>query len=112
MPTISTFYGILIQMFWKDHAPPHFHALYAEEEALFDIRTSSKDAFHDARWCWCSNGRKNIAPNSWRIGNCVPTTALRKRFPLFHNPSHPATDAMARHRGSPPLELSIARSVR
>jgi len=39
MPTISTFYGILIQMFWKDHAPPHFHALYAEEEALFDIRT-------------------------------------------------------------------------
>jgi hypothetical protein len=27
MPTISTFYGILIQMFWRDHAPPHFHAL-------------------------------------------------------------------------------------
>jgi hypothetical protein len=39
MPTISTFYGILIQMFWKDHAPPHFHALYAEDEALIDIRT-------------------------------------------------------------------------
>jgi hypothetical protein len=26
-------------MFWKDHAPPHFHALYAEDEALVDIRT-------------------------------------------------------------------------
>jgi hypothetical protein len=39
MPTISTFYGILIQMFWRDHAPPHFHALYAEHEALIDIRT-------------------------------------------------------------------------
>ena len=39
MPTISTFYGILIQMFWKDHAPPHFHATYAEDEALIDIRT-------------------------------------------------------------------------
>lgn len=39
MPTISSFYGILIQMFWKDHAPPHFHALYAEDEALIDIRT-------------------------------------------------------------------------
>ena len=24
MPTISAFYGILIQMFWQDHAPPHF----------------------------------------------------------------------------------------
>ncbi|OGI38551.1 MAG: transcriptional regulator [Candidatus Muproteobacteria bacterium RBG_16_64_10] len=39
MPTISTFYGVLIQMFWSDHAPPHFHALYAEFEALIDIRT-------------------------------------------------------------------------
>ncbi len=39
MPTLSTFYGILIQMFWQDHGPPHFHALYAEHEALIDIRT-------------------------------------------------------------------------
>ncbi|MBF0132515.1 MAG: DUF4160 domain-containing protein [Magnetococcales bacterium] len=39
MPTISYFYGILIQMFRRDHAPPHFHALYAEYEAVFDIRT-------------------------------------------------------------------------
>lgn len=39
MPTISRFYGILIQMYYGDHAPPHFHALYAEYEALIDIRT-------------------------------------------------------------------------
>ncbi|GIX16237.1 MAG: hypothetical protein KatS3mg119_0423 [Rhodothalassiaceae bacterium] len=39
MPTISAFYGILIQMFWLDHDPPHFHALYAEHEALIDIRS-------------------------------------------------------------------------
>ena len=39
MPTISAFYGILIQTFWKDHAPPHLHALYAEYEAVVDIRT-------------------------------------------------------------------------
>jgi hypothetical protein len=39
MPTIRTFYGILIQMFWRDHAPPHFHALDAEHEVLIDIRT-------------------------------------------------------------------------
>jgi hypothetical protein len=30
VPTISAFYGILIQMFWRDHALPHFHALYGE----------------------------------------------------------------------------------
>ena len=38
MPTISVFYGIVIQMFWREHAPPHFHALYAEHEALIDLR--------------------------------------------------------------------------
>jgi hypothetical protein len=26
-------------MFWRDHAPPHFHALYAEYEAQIDTRT-------------------------------------------------------------------------
>jgi hypothetical protein len=39
MPTISTFYGILIQMFWNDHPPPHFHAVYAGDEVKIDIRT-------------------------------------------------------------------------
>ena len=39
MPTISQFFGIVIQMYWREHAPPHFHALYAEHEALIDIRT-------------------------------------------------------------------------
>lgn len=24
MPIISTFYGIVIRMYWDDHAPPHF----------------------------------------------------------------------------------------
>ena len=38
MPTISVFYGIVIQMFWRDHASPHFHALYAEHEALIALR--------------------------------------------------------------------------
>lgn len=37
MPTISIFYGILIQMFWREHNPS-FHALYGEHEALIDIR--------------------------------------------------------------------------
>ncbi len=39
MPIISTFYGITIQMYWHDHAPPLFHANYAEDEVVIDIRT-------------------------------------------------------------------------
>ncbi|NTU76982.1 MAG: DUF4160 domain-containing protein [Alphaproteobacteria bacterium] len=26
-------------MFWQDHAPPHVHVLYGDEEVLIDIRT-------------------------------------------------------------------------
>lgn len=37
MPTISVFYGIVIQIFWRDHAPPHFHALYGDFEVLIEI---------------------------------------------------------------------------
>jgi hypothetical protein len=37
MPTIGTFYGILIRMFFNHYAPPHFHARYGEFEATIDI---------------------------------------------------------------------------
>jgi hypothetical protein len=39
MPTISVFYGIMVRMFFRDHAPPHFHARYGEFEATIDIGT-------------------------------------------------------------------------
>ncbi len=26
-------------MYWNDHAPPHFHALFAEHRAVIDIET-------------------------------------------------------------------------
>jgi hypothetical protein len=41
MPEISRFFGIVIQMYWDDHNPPHFHAFYGSDEALIDIRRIS-----------------------------------------------------------------------
>ena len=38
MPTISMFYGIIISMFYNDHALPHFHAKYAEFKGIIDIQ--------------------------------------------------------------------------
>ena len=38
MPTICRFYGILIQMYYDDHNPPHFHAIYDEYKAVIGIR--------------------------------------------------------------------------
>ena len=40
MPIISSFYGIIIQMFFNEnsgHHTPHFHAAFAEYEAVYDL---------------------------------------------------------------------------
>jgi hypothetical protein len=39
MPKVSEFFGIIIALFYADHAPPHFHARYGEHEALVDIES-------------------------------------------------------------------------
>jgi len=33
------FYGILIRMYWNDHAPPHFHVEYGEYRSQYLIET-------------------------------------------------------------------------
>ena len=37
MPEISRFLGIIISMYYKEHAPPHFHAKYAGKRAAFSV---------------------------------------------------------------------------
>jgi hypothetical protein len=37
MPRISTFYGIVIALYYDDYAPPHFHAIYSGDEAVIRI---------------------------------------------------------------------------
>lgn len=39
MPEISRFFGILIKMFYRDHAPPHFHAEFGEYKILVEIES-------------------------------------------------------------------------
>ncbi len=38
MPEISRFLGIVIAMYYADHSPPHFHALYGSYKAVFSIK--------------------------------------------------------------------------
>jgi hypothetical protein len=35
MPVISTFFGIVIRMFYREHGVPHFHAEYQGQQATF-----------------------------------------------------------------------------
>jgi hypothetical protein len=42
MPLISSFYGVLIYLYWLDtrqHHLPHIHAMHAGDEAVFGIES-------------------------------------------------------------------------
>ena len=39
MPVIARFYGIAIRMYFREHGVPHFHAVYGEYSAVFEIET-------------------------------------------------------------------------
>ena len=67
MPEISTFYGITIRMFNKDHQPPHFHAEYGGKMESIDIRTGRVLVGNlPIRWLW--NGGRYTETNCWKCG--------------------------------------------
>lgn len=37
MPNISSFYGLIIYMYFSDHNPPHFHVNYCGDWSVFDF---------------------------------------------------------------------------
>ncbi|MBS1770487.1 MAG: DUF4160 domain-containing protein [Acidobacteria bacterium] len=39
MPCVSRFFGIAIYFYFNEHAPPHFHAFYGGDEAVYEIET-------------------------------------------------------------------------
>jgi len=39
VPEISRFFGIVVQMYYADHEPPHFHVRYSGQKALIAIET-------------------------------------------------------------------------
>ena len=39
MPELSRFLGIVICMYYREHAPPYFHAEYGEFEITVEIHT-------------------------------------------------------------------------
>jgi hypothetical protein len=39
LPRISEFFGIVIAMYYSEHGVPHFHAVYAGQDASVEIET-------------------------------------------------------------------------
>lgn len=85
MPTISIFYGIVIQMFWNDHGPAHFHARYGNHKVSIDIHTLEVLNGHMPRRAlslileWASYHRQQLIED-WEL--CVHNQPLKKIPPL------------------------------
>lgn len=41
MPIVARFYGVIIKMYFsqREHGMPHFHAMYAEYNGVFNIQS-------------------------------------------------------------------------
>ncbi|HEX4133206.1 MAG TPA: DUF4160 domain-containing protein [Bryobacteraceae bacterium] len=63
MPEISRFFGIVVQMYYADHEPPHFHVRYSGQKALIAIETLAilGGNLSPRHWVWLRNGRHCIA---------------------------------------------------
>jgi Domain of unknown function (DUF4160) len=73
MPSVSRFLGIIIYFYYRDHNPPHFHAIYGEFEAEIII----EDLLVDVGYLpprvlgivmeWASLHKTELVEN-WEIG--------------------------------------------
>ena len=80
MPTISQFFGIVIQMFWREHAPPHFHALYGEGPQAMAARLRLNHAAHLLQGTSLSVGE--VGAVCGFENNCSFSRAFRERYGL------------------------------
>ena len=82
MRTIAWCYGIMIQMYYDDHNPPHFHARYGPAKAIVrrsDGETIAGELPPAATRGWCNNGRWRETPNCRIIGSVRVRTCRWKR---------------------------------
>jgi hypothetical protein len=69
MPRISMFFGIVVYMYYDDHYPPHFHALYEGSEAMFDFEGNIIKGFYREELCnLLKNGLNFMKKNLRKIG--------------------------------------------
>ena len=85
MPEISRFLGIIIAMYYRDHSPPHFHAVYGDYEVTVQIGTGDVQGFLPKRAL--------SAVQEWR---CIHRDELMAAWELARN-----NEALPR---IPPLE--------
>lgn len=84
MPEISTFLGIVIYMYYRDHFPPHFHAIYGEYEIIVEIESGVVSGKFPRRALkavleWCELHQAELLED-WRLAEQM--MPLKKIEPL------------------------------
>ncbi len=85
MPEISRFFGIVIRMYYDEHNPPHFHAEYQGNKAVFDLNGNMTNGDLRSRTArklvreWVDLHSDEIAQN-WELA--MSDKELRKIDPL------------------------------
>jgi len=82
MPTISLFFGIVVQMYWRDHPPAHIHAYYQGFEGVFAIADgdliggSLPPAATKIVRAWIEERRQELLSNWERARNNLPLESV------------------------------------
>ena len=96
MPELSRFVGIVIAMYYRDHGPAHFHAIYGDYEVTVEIESGRVNGEFPKRalahvYEWKSYIELNcLRPGRWR------DPAVRCRVLIRWSEIYAATH----HRGS------------
>ena len=81
MPEISRFLGIVIAMYYRDHAPPHFHAQYGDFDVIVRISDGSVEGKFPRRALnlvleWYNLHKAELADNWERCRERKPLRAI------------------------------------
>jgi len=84
MPIVSRFFGIIVQIFFNEHNPPHYHVKYGKYKAVVDIKTGIISGKFPKRACkmvkeWHDLHQKELLEN-WNIAQIRGT--IKKIEPL------------------------------
>jgi Domain of unknown function (DUF4160) len=83
VPTISIFFGIVVQMYWRDHPPAHFHAYYQGFEGLFSIEIGELIAGQMSLGpkriikAWTLRHQQELIENWERCSSMAPLNAIQ-----------------------------------
>lgn len=79
MPELSRFLGIVIAMYYREHPPPHFHAIYGDYEVTIEIDSGKVNGefprralSHVQEWRQMHHGELSSAWSLARLGHALP----------------------------------------